>query len=419
MLNLVEMLLLLTIGLMAVPTFFAYLARIRADAGGQNIGAGDNSLALACTAKSAADWFTTHADSGATTVAFMYPIRLIVGVFVSCILMTGGLASIDYTAMLATQSIESLEQSYPPPVSHVIVPSTVAPEAFARIIFQCSLIEGFGSVKATHSQLKHVLLLPRSRYNNEYVPLMRDGLGDLLTALSEEFGGEPLEYHNPYFDSGAELSARSERPFFNVQDADCPCSTVSALLVVGRRLGEHMWAGAVAVTNSGQRRRRLQRSHSSSRRTLQGIAGCPPNATVGEDSYCYCQPGFTLYEGVCTVFQPGDACPGVPNAYISGDGKCYCDQHHVVHEGGCVDGGLLFELEAIRDLLQDPETGVVTKCTVQLLRELWEPIPFCMRYAGIVSILIAAMSMVVYHLPACLPAVQFDYRLRSECVPKL
>merc|ERR1711871_1431815 len=38
-------------------------------------------------------WLLTHAEHSATTITFMFPIRLVAGVVVSCLLMSGGLAS--------------------------------------------------------------------------------------------------------------------------------------------------------------------------------------------------------------------------------------------------------------------------------------------------------------------------------------
>ena len=111
-------------------------------------------------------WLLTHADYSVSTVVFMFPIRLIAGVVVSCLLLSGGLASIDYVALSTTRTIVSIEQVY----------------------------------------------------NEIFVPLMREGFGEILTGLSEGFDGPPLTYHNQYFDSGAELSAHAARPSFNALD---------------------------------------------------------------------------------------------------------------------------------------------------------------------------------------------------------
>ena len=64
----------------------------------------------------------------------------------------------------------------------------------------------------------------------------------------------------------------------------------------------------------------------------------------------------------------------------------------------CVQGGKAYEIAQIRDILQDPETGIAIKCFVQQLREIWEPIPFCIRYAACISTCIAAVSTVLFLL---------------------
>ena len=89
-------------------------------------------------------WLLTHAEYSVSTAVFTFPIRLIAGVVVSWLLMSGALATIDYVALLMTRNVESIEQDY----------------------------------------------------NEIFVPLMREGLGEYLTALSEGFDGPHLTYHN-------------------------------------------------------------------------------------------------------------------------------------------------------------------------------------------------------------------------------
>ena len=290
-------------------------------------------------------WFLTHAEFSASSIAFMFPIRLIAGVIVSCLLMGGGLASIDFTALSVTRNIESVEQDY----------------------------------------------------NEIFVPLMREELGDFLTGFSEQFGGEHLTYHNHYWDNGTELSAHAARPSFNSMDSDCPCALSGVVSTIGQELFEHGFNVLMSTASSG-RRRRLLHSTTHQRRVLAEGNGCPgiPDAHVEADGNCYCNAGFSLnFEGSSCVPQAG-ACPGIPNAYMDVDGMCYCNQGFVVDDGGCVEGGLPYEMEQIRNIMQDPETGVAIKCSVQYMRQYWEPLPFCIRYAGMISMTIALVSTFLF-----------------------
>lgn len=63
-------------------------------------------------------WLLTHAEHSATTITFMFPIRLVAGVVVSCLLMSGGLASIDYLALRQTSAIKDVEATY----NNLVVP---------------------------------------------------------------------------------------------------------------------------------------------------------------------------------------------------------------------------------------------------------------------------------------------------------
>ena len=255
----------------------------------------------------------------------MFPIRLIAGIFVSCLLMVGALASIDFAALSVTRSIEVVEQDY----------------------------------------------------NEIFVPIMREELGDLLTGFSEMFGGEQLSYHNHYWDNGTELSAHAARPSFNSMDSDCPCALSGVVSTIGLDLGEHGINVLQYLASSGRRRRLLQ-SNTHQRRVLAEGNSCPA--------------GFSFDGSSCV---PAAACPA--NAYVDDvDGTCYCNQGFVVDDGGCVEGGLPYEMEQIRNILQKPETGVAIKCSVQYMRQYWEPLPFCIRYAGIISMTIALVSTFLF-----------------------
>lgn len=342
-LNVLEMLMLLKIGLttdrLTVPVITDHLLRARQTAGARH------SSRKACSMTS---WLLTHAELVANPT-FMFPIRLVTGVVVSVLLMSGALASIDYSALQATRSIESIEQSY----------------------------------------------------NAEFVPMMRDGLGDYLSGLSEQGGGEPLTYHNEFFDAGAELSARSAYPAFNKLDDDCPCSLSGTLRTIGKNLAGHAFKAACELASSGRRRRLLENVGNvvSHHRVLAENEGCPPNSKPNQDGRCSCIDGFSVNneETACVEAARG-VCPGVANAYVDADGSCYCERDFRPSDtgDGCIEAGLNFEITQIRDILQKWETGLASKCTVQYMRELWEPIPFCIRYASYIAMLIGLVSTFLF-----------------------
>jgi len=226
----------------------------------QNLSTGETS--------SLSRWILTYAETSAADTAFAFPIRLVSAVVVSCLLVLGGLATIDFWALRMTRSIESIEQTY------------------------------------------NVAVVPAMRGDH---PEGEDGIVDqLLTQLSPPGFGSA--FHNSYFDSGAELSPHAARPSFNALDEDCPCSPFSALQTVAADIGPHLMNAVNSQNDDAGRRTQAQ------------------------------------------------------------------------------------EIEQVRDTLQDPGTGVTIKCMVQQLRTIWEPLPFCIRYAGIISMCIGAVSTVLFLL---------------------
>ena len=53
-------------------------------------------------------------------------------------------------------------------------------------------------------------------------------------------------------------------------------------------------------------------------------------------------------------------------------------------------------LSDCQQLLQAESQGRTMKCAVQFGRELWEPLPFALRYAGIISMLVGSISTVLF-----------------------
>ena len=81
-----------------------------------------------------------------------------------------------------------------------------------------------------------------------------------------------------------------------------------------------------------------------------------------------------------------------------GSGQCCCKQGYDVQQGACVSANPWAKMQEIRDILQSPESARAFKCTLQYWRQYWEPLPFCIRYAGIIAVVIATASTVLYML---------------------
>ena len=77
-------------------------------------------------------------------------------------------------------------------------------------------------------------------------------------------------------------------------------------------------------------------------------------------------------------------CP--PHAHSDSDSGCVCDQDYKLSDDGqsCVCG-------TAQCMLEKESSGVLLKCTAEWLRRIYEPIPFCIRWAAYIS---AAMGLV-------------------------
>ena len=192
-----------------------------------------------------------------------------------------------------------------------------------------------------------------SNYNTQIVPLLRDGLEQRFFA-DFTFRGKPIHYHNSYFDdpNNAGLDPRSSLPGFHKVDADCPCSLVRAAVDIGGDLAGHLAAVAAAT---GEMRRNTRR-----RVQTEGEA-CPENAFNDAGIGCTCNDGFFLSD-----------------------------------RQECVPETIESHVKAIADIMQRNTTGAFFKCTMQTLREVTEPLPFAVRYAGLISCVIGAVSTALF-----------------------
>lgn len=191
--------------------------------------------------------------------------------------------------------------------------------------------------------------LAEQGYRDVVVPFMRDGVGEML-------GGYP--YHNVYFDlDEANLPPRNLNPSFNAPDADCPCN------VLGQdwKLVEELWphVSAIASASGALRRRRLQQA-----------------GDVNLQEHC---PSNAHFDAVA--------------------GQCLCDEGYEVDSDGtsCIDGDALqYHIRETVAIMERPETGRLVKCSFEMFRVWYEPLPFAMRYGYIMSMVVGAVSTMLY-----------------------
>lgn len=193
-------------------------------------------------------------------------------------------------------------------------------------------------------------------YHSEVVPLLRTGHSNLTVSSYFDELGVLLSYHSTYFVENPGLPPRHYLPGFHTLDSDCPCSIIHAAADLSSELAEHVAAVAdAASTQSVKPAGRGGRLH-----RLGNL--CPQNAHETEWSDCACNDGFAF------------------------DGK-YCVQDAISHHA-----------EALAEILQRNSTGALIKCSVQTLRQLYEPLPFAIRYAGAVAFAVGGLSIASFML---------------------
>jgi hypothetical protein len=289
-------------------------------------------------------WFKwtviTHAESMSVKIAFLYPVRLLAAVTVSCLLVIGALSTIDLMAVQVEFRVREFEQMY----------------------------------------------------DTVIVPFFQHGIEDVLI-------------HNPYFDSDAShLPPLQSLPAFSSLDSDCPCGVYTSM----GRIGADLWPYIRELATSGIFRRRLQiivevpatatgTMNLATRRWLQATGPCTlPNSHFDARSStgCRCDVGFTPNTD-STACVPS-SCP--LNAHLDADGSCYCNDRYAVNDAGtgCEAGGPQYALRQIVNILEKEDTGVTVKCFFESLRLWYEPIPFAMLYAGILSFVIGLVSTILF-----------------------
>ena len=193
-------------------------------------------------------------------------------------------------------------------------------------------------------------------YHTEVVPLLRSGISNRTVSSYFDELGVSLSYHSTYFVENPELPPRHDLPGFHTLDADCPCSLIHAIADLSSELKEHVTALAdVASAQSVKRASRGDRPHRLGNR-------CPQNAHENLGFECACDDGFVF------------------------DGQ-YCVEDAISHHA-----------EELAEVLERNSTGALIKCSVQTLRQFYEPLPFAIRYAGAVAFAVGGLSIASFML---------------------
>ena len=158
-----------------------------------------------------------------------------------------------------------------------------------------------------------------------------------------------------------ELSAR---PPFHMLDSDCPCSPVTSAFAIANELSTPVLSLATSGAFAGRRRLSETADNRTEPRRLQGGA-CPAHATQQGDS-CYCDSGY------------------VPD--VAGN-EC---------EEDSPEAQVLRNVQEIVAILDKPSTGRIVKCFFESLRHWYEPVPFVIRYAGILALVIGSISTYLF-----------------------
>jgi hypothetical protein len=131
---------------------------------------------------------------------------------------------------------------------------------------------------------------------------------------------------------------------------------------------------------------------------VENAAGklCAQNAvfarkTPSDEITCHCIDGLSFHDGECINPCP----PGSSLDEYYGDG-CYCKDGYILVEDSCVELTEEYVIAHIMQELGKDRVGRLVKCSVESLRMLYEPLPFCIRYAGIISVAVAALSIVLF-----------------------
>eukprot|EP01043_Picozoa_sp_COSAG02_P020042 COSAG02_NODE_979_length_15497_cov_5.029549_7_plen_1218_part_00 len=352
------------------------------------------------------DFLATSAEKSRRKGTANFPVRLLVGVYTGAVLVVMLLVS---TWMLAHQ----LERTV---------------NGTERAIYNETV------VNFMRAKQEHLAMVTESEvwtYMQHYMwddDLMAVLQQQLVAALNRTASSNESAWHNTFFETDdCYLPPRRHYPPFNTVDQKCPCEIFTQNLAILHEVQRHAeeLVGAFLVTSleepvsgvseedviaaflTGETPTKLKPVVDRFGRGTTAAAGAAVSGhgNSGAAKNMSSQELELLRslerqaDGVGSLLVnltfDNNLCGGIDNAEWNAQQRgCVCRPGYAVNDAGttCMRHRITTSADKLFQMVEEPTTGQLIKCNFEWLRQVYEPLPFCLRAAATISACIGALS---------------------------
>lgn len=340
------------------------------------------------------EFLATSAEKSRRKGTMNLPVRLLVGVHTGAVLVIMLLIS---TWMLAHQLERAIDRTERSIYNDTVVDFMRAKQAHVAII--------------TESE---VWTYMQYYWDDDLMEVFQQ---QIVSVLNRTTSSNESAWHNTFFETDdCYLPLRRQYPPFSAVDTSCPCNIINQDLAILHEVQGHVedLVGAFLVTSVAAPTEELSEDQDLMAEILnpeiptklkpfmdQFDGGATGQGTTGK--------GNSSQELLNALGSQAEAvgslllnltvdeslCSGIDNAAWNEQQRgCVCRHGYTVNEAGtaCMRHRITTSADKLFQMVEERTTGQLIKCNFEWLRQIYEPLPFCLRASATTSALIGALS---------------------------